>query len=135
MTGINHGLVAAFGLLLTTAVHASTPVETLLQEYRRQATTNFSSTAGKAFWNQPFRVSGGNEQRSCSTCHTADVRQPGKHAVTGKAIKPLAPSVLSKRITNPKKIRKWLRRNCTWTLGRECTAQEKGDVLTYLMTQ
>jgi len=29
-------------------------------------------------------------------------------------------------------VAKWFRRNCKTVLGRECTAQEKGDILTYL---
>lgn len=135
MTGKTRSLITAFSLLLTATVQAATPVEALLQEYRQQATNDFNAATGEAFWNQSFRVSGTNEERSCTTCHTADVRQTGKHAVTAKEIKPLAPSVLSKRLTNPDKIRKWLKRNCEWTLGRECTAQEKGDVLMYLKAQ
>ncbi|MEA3244387.1 MAG: DUF1924 domain-containing protein, partial [Pseudomonadota bacterium] len=31
-----------------------------------------------------------------------------------------------------KKIEKWFKRNCKWTLGRECTAQEKADFLAYI---
>jgi hypothetical protein len=47
----------------------------------------------------------------------------------------MAPSVNSERLTDPKFIEKWFRRNCIQTLGRECTPQEKGDVLTYLRAQ
>ena len=114
---------------------AASPVEDLLQEYRQQATRDFSAENGKTLWNQSFRAAGMDTQRSCTSCHTADVRQHGKHTVTGKEIKPLAPSVMSKRLTNHGKIRKWLKRNCEWTLGRECTAQEKGDLLSYLKEQ
>jgi hypothetical protein len=32
-------------------------------------------------------------------------------------------------------IEKWLRRNCNWTLGRECSAREKGDLLSFLRSQ
>ena len=31
--------------------------------------------------------------------------------------------------TDPEHIEKWFTRNCKWTLGRECTPQEKGDFL------
>lgn len=135
MTGKTRSLFAACALLLTAAAQANTPVDALLQEYQQQATRDFSAATGEAFWNRSFRVMGTNEERSCATCHTANVQQPGKHAVTAREIKPLAPSVLSKRLTNPDKIRKWLKRNCEWTLGRECTAQEKGNVLMYLKAQ
>ncbi|MCW8907187.1 MAG: DUF1924 domain-containing protein, partial [Sedimenticola sp.] len=50
----------------------------------------------------------------------------------GKAIEPMAPTVNPKRLTEVKQIKKWFVRNCKWTLGRECTAQEKGDFLAYL---
>jgi hypothetical protein len=111
---------------------AATAVEQLLQEYQSQGATVFSAQSGKEFWNQKFSSAGRDQLRSCSSCHTANLRQPGNHVTTGKEIKPLAPSVMSKRLTNPKKMRKWFKRNCNWTLGRECTAQEKGNVLMYL---
>lgn len=44
----------------------------------------------------------------------------------------MSPAVNPKRLSDPKKIEKWFLRNCKWTLGRECTPQEKGDYLTYL---
>lgn len=125
-------LVAGSAMLLTYVAYANPAVDELLSEYRQQGATNFSASAGKIFWNQTSRPGAATTARSCASCHTSDVRQTGKHAVTGNPIKPLAPSVMSKRLTNPKKIRKWFKRNCKWTRGRECTPQEKGDVLSYL---
>ncbi len=69
---------------------------------------------------------------SCATCHTADPRNPGRHARTGKTIAPLAPTVNAERFSSLATVEKWFRRNCSDVLGRECTAQEKGDVLSYL---
>ena len=69
---------------------------------------------------------------SCSTCHTQDPRQPGRHAVTGKAIGPMAPAANPQRLTDPAKVAKWFRRNCKDVFGRECTAAEQDDVLAYL---
>jgi Domain of unknown function (DUF1924) len=91
---------------------------------------DLSASRGKALWEQTQTISG--QPRSCTTCHTADPRQPGKHARTGKLIKPMAPSVNIDRLTDQSKIEKWFKRNCKWTLGRVCTSQEKGDVLEYL---
>lgn len=125
-------LSASLGMLVAATSLAATPVDELLSAYRQQGATNFSAAAGKTFWNQAVRPGSAATDRSCATCHTSDVRQTGKHAVTGKEIKPLAPSMMSKRLSNPAKMRKWLKRNCEWVRGRECTAQEKGDVLTYL---
>jgi len=91
---------------------------------------SFSAQRGKELWNEQFTVS--DQPRSCATCHTADPRQPGKHARTGKLIKPMAPSVNPDRLIDQSKMNKWFKRNCKWTLGRVCTEQEKGDVLEYL---
>ena len=67
--------------------------------------------------------------------HSADLTSTGKHVRTGKKIKPLAPSVNPKRLTDTKKIEKWFKRNCKWTLGRECTPQEKGNVLAFIKSK
>ncbi len=69
---------------------------------------------------------------SCATCHTADLKKQGKNPKTGKVIEPLAPSVNKKRLTDVKEIQKWLRRNFRDVLGREGTAKEKGDALTFI---
>ena len=132
MSVIKYGLLLVATISFTSFALANTAVEELQQEYRQQGANEFSAAAGKAFWHRTFQSDGADAQRSCTSCHTADVRQTGKHVKTGREIKPLAPSVMSKRLTNSKKIRKWLKRNCLWTVGRECTAQEKGDVLQYL---
>ena len=71
---------------------------------------------------------------SCSICHTDDPTAMGKHAVTKKVIEPMAPSANSARFTSTAKVEKWFKRNCKDVLKRECTAQEKGDVLTYLLS-
>jgi hypothetical protein len=135
MFSLKNILLVLIGISTCSAVLAGTTVDQLLQEFQTQGATQFSAETGKKFWNQAFQSSQASQPRSCTSCHTADVRQYGKHAATGKEIKPMAPSVMSKRLTNPKKIRKWFRRNCNWTLGRECTAQEKGDVLVFLKDQ
>lgn len=90
-----------------------------------------SASRGAADW---VRQESGPDgaPRSCVTCHGEDPRQPGRHAITGKPIAPLAPSVQPGRFSDPEKVEKWFKRNCTWSWGRECTAQEKGDFLTYL---
>lgn len=125
-------LVISIGLAIAPAAFASSAVEELLHEYQQQGANNFNAEAGKTFWNKPFQPIITEKDRRCASCHTTDLRQSGKHVTTGKEIQPLAPSVMSKRLTNAEKMRKWFDRNCKWTIGRECTAQEKGDVLMYL---
>ncbi|MDH4127970.1 MAG: DUF1924 domain-containing protein [Spirochaetota bacterium] len=72
---------------------------------------------------------------SCTTCHGNDLSKTGKDFRTGKIIKPLAPSANSKRLTNVRDIKKWLKRNFKDVYMREGSATEKGDVLTYLLNK
>ena len=89
----------------------------------------FSAERGASFFKQKH----GNEL-SCSSCHTDNPAAPGKHAKTGKLIKPMAPAANAERFTDPAKVAKWFKRNCNDVLGRVCTPQEKGDVMTYLLS-
>ena len=52
--------------------------------------------------------------------------------MTGKAIEPMATAANPRRFTDVAKVEKWFKRNCKDVLDRECTAREKGDVITYL---
>lgn len=84
---------------------------------------------GQSLW-----VTQTGKGRSCASCHGADPVKSGKHERTGKRIGPMAPSVDPQRFTDAKKVAKWFKRNCKWTLGRECTPQEKANVLAWLNT-
>ena len=103
----------------------------LLHDYRTAAATapsfqGFSAARGRALFEHR------GKDWSCSSCHTDDPRRSGQHAVTGKAIRPLAPVANPDRFTDAAKVEKWFRRNCRDVLGRECTAAEKGDFITWL---
>jgi len=108
---------------------AASAVDDLLRQYQAAGVSTFSARDAEAFWVKPVIDAKTGETRKCSQCHGEDLRRAGKHATTGKVIDPLAPSANPKRLTEIEKIEKWLSRNCKWTLGRECTAQEKGNVL------
>ncbi len=125
------GLVVATVFTVQTA-HAETPAEILAMIKTEAAATagfqGFSAARGDTF----FHTKHGGEW-SCSSCHTDSPMNQGKHAKTEKVIKPLAPAANAERFTEVKKVDKWFKRNCNDVLDRECTAQEKGDVLTYLI--
>ena len=70
---------------------------------------------------------------SCTSCHGINLNEDGKNFFTGKDIKPLSPKANPKRFTDLKEINKWLKRNFNDVYNREGTAQEKGDVLTYII--
>jgi mono/diheme cytochrome c family protein len=71
---------------------------------------------------------------SCASCHGDVPTGVGRHARTGKPIEPLAPGANPARLTDPARVEKWLRRNCNDVTGRECSAQEKADVVLWLTT-
>ena len=117
-------------LLACTAVAQAADIDSLLDAYRSAGAADFSATRGAAIWSAIYRIDG--QERACSSCHTDDPAASGKHLRTGKPIEPMAASVNPSRFTDAAKVAKWFRRNCKWTLGRECTPQEKGDLLTWL---
>jgi hypothetical protein len=98
-----------------------------------QAFTGFSAERGQAFWTAKH-TGGKPDTPSCTSCHGADPLGPGQTRA-GKAIDPMAVSKTPARFTEAEKVAKWFTRNCMSVLGRECTALEKGDVLTYLSSK
>ena len=123
------GAAAALCTCLWIPAHANDVVAGLLRQYEKQGGARFTAAAAEALWTRTFADAKTGEKRRCSTCHFEDLRRAGKHATTGKPIDPLAPSANPKRLTDPEHIEKWFLRNCKWTMGRECTPQEKGDFL------
>jgi len=107
-------------------------VDERLATYKAQGANGFSAAAGEALWNKSVKDAKSGESRSCATCHTANLRDAGKHAETGKLIEPMKPAVNPKRLSDARQIEKWFLRNCKWTYGRECTPQEKGDFLMFI---
>ncbi len=118
--------------LLGTA-HAGA-VDDLLARYAGDGAGPFAAQHGATFW-RTSRTGPDGRMRSCGDCHRDDLTRPGQHVRTRKPIEPMAPSVNPQRLTDAAEIEKWFRRNCDWTVGRECTAQEKGDLLAFLRTQ
>lgn len=121
--------VLLIGTLMNPAWAENNTVSQLLQEYKARGASTADGARGKQLWQQSYNNKG---KRSCVTCHTKDLTLYGRHTKTGKPIKPMSPAVNTERLTNRKEIKKWLKRNCKWTLDRECTAQEKADILVYL---
>lgn len=130
MLVVTPGMVA---MILGAAALAG-PREDLLAQYAAAAkTTGFSAARGQVLHTQ--NSSGGKpDTPSCTTCHGKDTRGAGR-APTGKAIEPVAVSVTPTRYTDPAKVEKWFKRNCIEVMGRECTPQEKGDWLAFVMGQ
>ena len=117
------GTVAA-----ASTAHAQSP-DKILSGYTAQ-----SGTAPAPARGQQFFISRHGRDWACATCHGAVPTSSGQHAATGKSIAPLAPAFNPERFTDAAKTEKWFRRNCSDVVGRECTAGEKADVLSWLMT-
>lgn len=123
-------------LLAALPAQASEAVVSRVQEgYRTQGAGDFSAERGRQMWTQQHTDQQTGKPISCATCHTENLRQAGSHARTGKRIEPMAASANPEGLNDPKKIEKWFLRNCKGTLGRECTPQEKGDFLSYFLSE
>lgn len=119
-------------LALPAQAQDTTPAA-LIAGYEAAAGQAADAARGKAL----FLASPGGgkpDTPSCTTCHTADPRQPGEGR-SGKAIEPMAPSVIPTRFTDSAKVEKWFGRNCNSVLGRDCTPSEKADLLGWLAMQ
>ena len=125
----------AFGLLLASlACHAETPQQ-IIQTYAAEAAARqpgFTPSAkrGEAFFRQRFALN--DKMPACTSCHTDSPLNPGQHAVTGKAIRPLAIAANGERFSDPAKVEKWFGRNCKEVVGHACTPAEKADFVAYM---
>lgn len=127
-------LVLPVLLAMTASGFAQAENNSLQQQYAEQGAGTPSAQRGQEMWQQAFAGSGEFSERSCASCHTQNLSRAGKHVKTGKAIKPMSPSANPQRLSDQRKVEKWLLRNCKWTLGRECSPQEKADFLAYIET-
>jgi cytochrome c peroxidase len=91
--------------------------------------SGFSAERGKVFFLAKHDAA--SETPSCTTCHTVDPTKSGQTRA-GKDIAPMAVSKTPDRYTDAEKVEKWFTRNCQSVLGRACTAQEKGDFITFM---
>jgi len=135
-------ILPAFIFLLVSiagGANAASPRQAILDEFSAQARQadqnfkNFSAKRGQELFLS--KHSGGKKATpGCTTCHTKSPLNVGKTRA-GKAIDPMAVSRTPTRYTDAKKVAKWFRRNCKSVLGRECTAKEKGDYITFMISQ
>jgi len=95
---------------------------------------NFDKQRGELLFTSKHIGKKGKEI-SCVSCHTHDFTKKGENMFTGKIIEPLSPITNPKRLSKKKTIKKWLRRNFKDVYNREGTAQEKGDVLKYIISK
>jgi hypothetical protein len=123
-------LLFLIALGLAQSALAETPAQ-FIASYGAEAGPGFKADAmrGKAFAGKNWGVS--EKLASCTACHTDNPANPGRHAVTGKAIQPLSPAANPERFSDPAKVEKWFKRNCKEVVGRACTPAEKADFIQF----
>ncbi|UFS61864.1 DUF1924 domain-containing protein [Sulfurimonas sp. HSL-3221] len=120
-------------LFCSAALMAASPeVDNYLQQLQTEAPAPFDAARGEAIFTAE-QIGKKGTKIACTSCHGNDLTRPGKNVNTGKVIDPLSPDANPDRLTSLKEVTKWLRRNFKDVYNREGTAQEKGDVLTYIM--
>ncbi|EME71692.1 hypothetical protein H261_02131 [Paramagnetospirillum caucaseum] len=133
LKGSAAALLAVVLLAAPAAFAADAARDAVKAGYARQAGpgfAGFSSERGKALFES--RNAASPDYASCTTCHTADPAAEGRHAKTGRAIKPVAVSANPKRFTDVAKVEERFERDCQTVLGRVCSATEKGDYIAYM---
>jgi mono/diheme cytochrome c family protein len=132
-------LVVTLGLLGHAAAFADPQRDAILADLLVQARqaepgfAGFSAERGAALY-QATHTGGKQGTGSCTACHGKSPQDTGQTRA-GKTIEPMAVSKHPARYTDKANVEKWFTRNCQDVLGRACTAQEKGDFLTYMMGQ
>jgi mono/diheme cytochrome c family protein len=135
-------ILAAGGLLwagVAMAGGAASERQAVLAHYAAEAKaadpsfTGFSAAAGQAFF-LAHPGTGRPQTPSCSGCHTTSPRNEGRTRA-GKLLAPMAVSLSPQRFTSLAKVEKWFRRNCHTVYGRACTAQEKGNFISFMASQ
>ena len=129
--------ILGLGLALTPTLVFADPsrdaiLATLTAEAKKvdPAFTGFSAERGQVFYSGKH-TGGKPDTPSCTSCHNQDPTAAGETRA-GKRIEPMAVSKNPGRFTKVDDVNKWFGRNCNSVLGRECTAVEKGDFITYL---
>ena len=120
-------LLAATGIA-PAAQAGDTSAAAQLQRWSAEAGAPGQAERGRLF---VTRAHGG--EWSCASCHGNPPTGEGRHAATAKTIAPLAPAANPRAFTDGARTDKWFRRNCKDVLSRECSPQEKADVLAYLV--
>lgn len=119
----------AFALTVALSTAQAVSPEDLLADYATRSARPADAAHGKAFFTTPH-----GREWACASCHGAQPVADGRHAVTGKPIRPLAPAANAARLTERSKVEKWFSRNCADVVGRACTDEEKADVLAWLIS-
>lgn len=139
-------LLALLGVSSLSAYADATTAQKIAEKYAAAAKaadsnyTGLSAEDGKTFFNREVIQFKGDTKNpgkaiACASCHTANPADSGKHIVTGKSIKPLSPVANAKRFNSVKDVEKQFTKHCNEVVGSDCTPEEKGNYIAYLLTE
>jgi Domain of unknown function (DUF1924) len=123
-------LLLAWAMALPPAALAATPAE-LMAAYAAKTGSAPSAERGAKLFASKNK---GGAFDSCTDCHTDQPTQKGRDQAAEKPLAPLAPAANPRRLTDAVKVENAFRLNCKDTLNRECTAQEKADIISWLIS-
>lgn len=130
------GFITTLLIIQTSFVRAENNAINILEKsYQKQGAKSGNAQSGEKLWNKTYSGKAPFTERSCNSCHTSNLKNNGEHVRTGKTLKPLAPSINPASLSKVKKMKKWFKRNCKWTTGKECSAQDKADILAFIKQQ
>ena len=122
-----------FGMLgmgMIGVAHAATPAE-LLAGYQAQAGAPPRPERGQALFTTASKQ---GLKLSCASCHANVPTKTSTHPLSEKPIAALAPAFNPARFTDADKVERYFRLNCKEVFERDCSAAEKADVLSWLMS-
>ncbi|HCI52260.1 MAG TPA: hypothetical protein DE312_02835 [Gallionella sp.] len=125
-------LLALFGLISFSAQADVTTAEQAAKQYSLFAKSTLSADDGKEFYTRKQMVKG--KDLACSTCHTDNPANKGKHNESGKEIQPMAPSANPKRFSDLNESAKGFTKHCKQVYGKDCSAKDKGNFIAYVLT-
>jgi predicted metal-binding protein len=71
----------------------------------------------------------------CRACHVInDEEHPDPENAKKRIIEPFAPNANPERFRDPMHVERYFHTNCMMMLKRDCTVQEKGDLITWLLS-
>lgn len=154
-------MAGAAALSLMAAVAWSETPQELLDRYRQQAIAtdaafeSFSVERGNTFYRDKHPIMGLGAV-NCASCHRKNPREqirahrtdilcrachvindeehPDPQNAKKRVIEPFTPGANPKRFTDFEVAESFFKTNCQLLLKRACTAREKGDLITYLLS-
>jgi hypothetical protein len=71
----------------------------------------------------------------CRACHVInDEEHPEPKRAKLRYIEPFAPHANPERLSDAERVEEFFKLNCSMVLKRECTPQEKGDLIAWLLS-